>query len=111
MEHATVKHGRWSVSPLREAGTLLGVLKQSGLAGKGLVDAFDRWSPRLLGYVRADFEALYFKQTGRMLTNDILIQKADKIVRYGGLGPEAEVLRREFMKDKRFKHEVLQVRI
>ena len=32
--------GKWGVSPLREAKTLLGVSKQQGLAGKGLIEAF-----------------------------------------------------------------------
>jgi hypothetical protein len=34
------KRGTWTVSPLREAKILLGVLKQQGLAGQGLVKAF-----------------------------------------------------------------------
>src|SRR6266478_3788771 len=39
--------GKWSVSPLWEAKILLGVLRQQGLAGKGLVKALDRKSTRL----------------------------------------------------------------
>jgi len=103
------KNGRWSVSPLREAGTLLGVLKKSGLAGKGLVASFEKWSPRLLGYSRKDFDRLYRAQTGRDLTDAVLIQKADKIVRYGGLGPEAEVLRQQLLKNRKFKRETLYI--
>ena len=46
--------GKWGVSPLREAKTLLGVLKQQGLAGKGLIEAFEKWAPRIVGSSRAD---------------------------------------------------------
>ncbi len=103
------KHGRWSVSPLREAGTLLGVLKKYGLAGRGLVASFEKWSPRLLGYSRKDFNQLYRTQTGRDLTDTILIQKADKVVRYGRLGPEAEVLRQQLIKNRKFKRKILYI--
>jgi len=101
MKESGMKYGRWSVSPLREAGYLLGVLRQYGLAGQGLITAFEKWSPRLLGYSRKDFAAQYRQQTGRELGDEILIQKADKIVRSGGLGPEAETLRWQFMKGKK----------
>ncbi len=60
---------RWSVSPLREAKVLLGVLKQEGLAGKGLIEAFEKYSVRFLGYARSDMAKLYTQQTGRELTN------------------------------------------
>lgn len=89
---------RWSVSPLREAKTLLGVLQQEGLRGKGLVQAFERQCPRLLGYSREDMGKLYRQQTGRDLTDYILVQKADKVVRYNELGPEADLLRRTLRK-------------
>jgi hypothetical protein len=89
---------RWSVSPLREAKTLLGVLQQEGLRGKGLVQAFENHSPRLLGYSREDMGKLYRHQTGRDLTDYILVQKADKAVRYNELGPEATLLSRTLRK-------------
>lgn len=85
--------GRWGVSPLREAATLLGVLKQEGLAGKGLIQAFEFWSHRIIGYTRSDLNAQYRQQTGRDLTDYVMTQKADRVVRYKELGPEAAVVR------------------
>lgn len=89
---------RWSVSPLREAKALLGVLQQEGLRGNGLVKAFESHSPRLLGYSREDMGKLYRQQTGRDLTDYILVQKADKVVRYDEFGPERVVLRRTLLR-------------
>lgn len=83
----------WSVSPLREAGTLLGVLRQEGLAGKGLIAAFEKWAPRIIGVSRGEVARLYREQTGRELRDVILIQKADKGVRNKTLPAEAEVVR------------------
>ena len=37
--------GNWNISPLWEGKILLGVLKQQGLAGKRLIQAFDKWAP------------------------------------------------------------------
>jgi hypothetical protein len=85
--------GKWSVSPLREAKTLLGVLKQRGLAGKGLIEAFEKWAPRIVGSSRADMNRLYREQSGREMSDYILAQQADKAVRYNQLPPEAEVFR------------------
>lgn len=93
-----MKKGKWSVSPLREAATLLGVLHQQGLRGKGLIQGFEKWAPKIVGYPRSDMEALYERQTGRPLTDYILLQKADKVVRNGELGPEAEVLNQSLAK-------------
>src|SRR5487761_208813 len=86
-------HGKWGVSPLREAGTLLGLLKREGLAGKGLIEAFEKWAPRIVGASRADMSQLYHEQTGRDLSDYILLQKADKVVRYSQIPPGAEVFR------------------
>jgi excisionase family DNA binding protein len=86
--------GKWSVSPLWEAKILLGVLKQQGLVGKGLVEAFEKWAPRIAGSSRADMSRLYRAQTGRELSDYILVQQADKVVRYNQLPPDAEVVRR-----------------
>ncbi len=85
--------GRWSVSPLWEGKILLGVLKQQGLAGKGLVEAFERWAPRIVGASRADMNRVYSEQTGREMSDYILVQQADKAVRYKQLPPEAEDFR------------------
>lgn len=93
-------NGRWRVSPLREAGTLLGVLKQEGLAGKGHIHAFEKWLPRIVGVSRADADKVYREQTGREMADKILIQKADKIVRYSQLPPEAEVFRQIILKSR-----------
>ena len=82
MEKLGIVRGKWSVSPLREAKTLLGVLKQQGLAGKGLIEAFEKWAPRITGSSRADMNRLYREQTGREMSDYILVQQADKIVRY-----------------------------
>jgi hypothetical protein len=90
--------GRWSVSPLREAKALLGVLQQEGLRGKGLVQAFERHSPRLLGYSREDMGKLYRQQTGRDLSDYILVQKADKVVRYNEFEQERALLRWTLLK-------------
>jgi excisionase family DNA binding protein len=88
------KRGKWSVSPLWEAKTLLGVLKQQGLAGKGLIEAFEKWAPRVAGSSRADMSRLCREQTGRELSDYILVQQADKVVRYNQLPPDAEFVRR-----------------
>jgi hypothetical protein len=40
-EHRRAR-GKWSVSPLWEGKILLGVLKQQGLTGKGLVNTFEK---------------------------------------------------------------------
>jgi hypothetical protein len=85
--------GRWSVSPLWEGKILLGVLKQQGLAGKGLVVAFEKWAPRIIGVSRADMNRVYNEQTGREMSDYILVQQADKAVRYKQLPPEAEDFR------------------
>ncbi len=98
-----VVRARWSVSPLREAKTLLGVLHCDGLRGKGLVQAFEKYSLRLLGYSRADMGRLYHQQTGRELSDSILVQKADKVVRYHELGSDAAALRRSLARCRRSK--------
>jgi len=85
--------GRWSISPLWEGKILLGVLKQQGLAGKGLLEAFEKWAPRILGASRADMNRVYYSQTGREMSDYILVQQADKAVRYKQLPPEAEAFR------------------
>jgi excisionase family DNA binding protein len=85
--------GNWSISPLWESKILLGVLKQQGLVGKGLVEAFERWAPTLIGVSRGDISKAYAKQTARDLSDYILVQQADKAVRYGQLPPEAEGFR------------------
>ena len=89
--------GKWSVSPLWEAKILLGVLKQQGLAGKGLVEAFEKWAPRIAGSSRSDMSRLYREQTGRELSDYILVQQADKVVRYNQLPPDAAVVRRALL--------------
>lgn len=93
-------NGRWRVSPLSEAGTLLGVLRQEGSAGKGLIHAFEKWLPRIVGVSRADADKVYREQTGREMADKILIQKADKIVRYKQLPPEAEIFRRIILRSR-----------
>jgi excisionase family DNA binding protein len=85
--------GKWSVSPLWEAKILLGVLRQQGLAGKGLVKAFEKWAPRIAGYSRAEINRVYCEQTGREMSDYILVQQADKAVRYNQLPAEAELVR------------------
>ena len=85
--------GKWSFSPLWEAKILLGVLKQQGLAGKGLVLAFEKWAPTIVGTSRSDMNKLYSEQTGREMSDYILVQQADKVVRYNRLPPAAEVVR------------------
>jgi len=89
--------GKWSVSPLWEAKILLGVLRQQGLAGKGLVKAFEKWAPRVVGRSRAEMNRVYREQTGREMSDYILVQQADKVVRYNQLPPEAEVVRRALL--------------
>ena len=86
--------GRWSVSPLWEGKILLGVLREQGLAGKGLVEAFEKWAPRIVGASRADMNRVYYEQTGREMSDYILVQQADKAVRYKQLPSEAEDFRR-----------------
>jgi hypothetical protein len=103
MAETRIVRARWSVSPLREAKTLLGVLQQEGLRGKGLVAAFEKHAPRLLGYSREDMAKLYMQQTGRELTAYILIQKADKVVRNKELGPEAAMMRRTLLTNRKVK--------
>lgn len=85
--------GRWSVSPLWQAKVLLGVLRQQGLAGKGLVKAFEKWAPRVTGCSRAEVNRVYREQTGREMSDYILVQQADKAVRYNQLPPEADAVR------------------
>ncbi|HEY1470306.1 MAG TPA: helix-turn-helix domain-containing protein [Candidatus Acidoferrum sp.] len=85
--------GNWNVSPLREGKILLGILKQHGLAGKGLVEAFEKWAPRIVGASRGDMNKVYKEQTGREMSDYILVQQGDKAVRYKQLPPEAEGLR------------------
>ena len=82
------------MSPLREAKVLLGVLREQGLAGKGLVRAFDKWAPKLTSSSRTEVAMVYRAQTGREITDYILTQLADKVVRYYQLPPEADVMRR-----------------
>jgi len=82
--------GNWNISPLWEGKILLGILKQQGLAGKGLIKAFDKWAPRIVGASRLDLDKEYGKQTGRKLSDYILVQQADKAVRYRQLPPEAD---------------------
>ena len=90
--------GNWNISPLWEGKILLGLLRQQGLAGKGLVSAFERWAPRMVGTSRAEVNKAYNKQTGRELSDYILLQQADKVVRYRQLPPEAEGVRLELTK-------------
>jgi hypothetical protein len=85
--------GNWNVSPLWEGKILLGVLREQGLAGKGLVEAFEKWAPRIAGASRADMDKVYKKQTGREMSDYILVQQGDKAVRYKQLPPEAEGFR------------------
>jgi excisionase family DNA binding protein len=85
--------GKWRVSPLWEAKLLLGVLREQGLAGKGLVEAFEKWVPRVTGCSRSGINRVYCEQTGRELSDYILVQQADKTVRYNQLPPEAEIVR------------------
>src|SRR6266404_292074 len=95
--------GKWSVSPLWEAKILLGVLRQQGLAGKGLVKAFEKWAPRIAGCSRAEMNRVYCEQTGREMSDYILVQQADKAVRYNQLPPEAEVVRRTILSSDSFR--------
>src|SRR5467141_928430 len=95
--------GKWSVSPLWEAKILLGVLRQQGLAGKGLVKAFEKWAPRIAGCSRAEMNRVYCEQTGREMSDYILVQQADKAVRYNQLPPEAEVVRRTVLSSDSFR--------
>ena len=94
MAEARIVRARWSTSPHREAKTMLVVLQQEGLRGKGLIEAFEKNCVRYLGYTRADMAKLYHQQTGRDLSDYILIQKADKVVRTNELVAERVVLRR-----------------
>jgi len=107
MAKTELVRARWSVSPLREAKTLLGVLQQEGLRGKGLIEAFEKYSVRFLGYTRTDMAALYRQQTGRELSDYILIQKADKVVRTNELTQERQVLRRTLLGSRKFKKYML----
>src|SRR6266478_2264304 len=101
-EHRRLR-GKWSVSPLWEAKILLGVLRQQGLAGKGLVKAFEKWAPRIAGCSRAEMNRIYCEQTGREMSDYILVQQADKAVRYNQLPPEAEVVRRTILSSDSFR--------
>ena len=94
--------GKWSVSPLWEGKVLLGVLRQQGLAGKGLVKAFEKWAPRIAGCSRAEMNRVYCEQTGREMSDYILVQQADKAVRYNQLPREAEVVRRAVLSSDSF---------
>src|SRR5260370_24885235 len=89
--------GKWSVSPLWEAKILLGVLRQQGLAGRGLVKAFEKWAPRVAGRSRAEMNQGYRAQTGRESSDYITVQQADKHVPSNQLPPEAEVVRRALL--------------
>lgn len=85
--------GNWNVSPLWEGKVLLGVLKQEGLAGRALVEAFEKWAPRIIGASRSDMNSVYNEQTGREMSDYILLQQADKAVRYRQLPPESQGFR------------------
>jgi excisionase family DNA binding protein len=106
IEACEVEHrrsrGKWRVSPLWEAKILLGVLRQQGLAGKGLVKAFEKWAPRIAGCSRTEMNRVYREQTGREMSDYILMQQADKAVRYNQLPPEAEVVRRTVLNSDSF---------
>ncbi len=69
------------------------MLRQQRLAGKGLVEAFEKWAPRIVGAFRADMNRVYYEQTGREMSDYILVQQADKAVRYKQLPSEAEDFR------------------
>jgi excisionase family DNA binding protein len=101
-EHRRLR-GKWSVSPLWEAKILLGVLREQGLAGKGLVKAFEKWALRIAGCSRAEMNRVYCEQTGREMSDYILVQQADKAVRYNQLPPEAEVVRRTVLSSDTFR--------
>lgn len=107
IEVCEVKHrrsrGKWRVSPLWEAKILLGVLRQQGLAGKGLVKAFEKWAPRIAGCARTEMNRVYREQTGREMSDYILMQQADKAVRYNQLPPEAEVVRGTVLSSDSFR--------
>jgi len=85
--------GKWSESPLWEAKILLGVLREQGLAGKGLIEAFEKWVPRVVGCPRSAIDRAYAEQTGRDLSDYILVQQADKTFRYNQLPREAGSVR------------------
>jgi len=101
-EHRRAR-GKWSVSPLWEAKILLGVLRQQGLAGKGLIEAFEEWTPRITGASRVEVSRIYREQTGCEISDYILIQQADKVVRYNQLPPEAEVVRRALVNSRSWR--------
>ena len=90
----TRTRGNWSVSPLWQGKILLGVLREQGLAGRGLLRAFEKWLPLVAGCSRADMASVYRTQTGREMSDYILVQQADKVVRYGQLPSEAAAVRR-----------------
>jgi len=92
--------GNWSVSPLWEAKILLGVLKEQGLAGKGLVKAFEKWAPTIACSSRSEISRTYQKQTGRDMSDYILVQLADKVVRYSQLPPEADIVRQALLNSR-----------
>src|SRR5438552_199450 len=73
------------------------------LAGKGLVKAFEKWAPRIAGCSRAEMNRVYCEQTGREMSDYILVQQADKAVRYNQLPPEAEVVRRTVLSTDSFR--------
>jgi len=49
------------------------------------------------GRSRAEMNRVYRAQTGREMSDYILVQQADKVVRYNQLPPEAEVVRRALL--------------
>ena len=63
------------------------------IAGKGLVQAFEKWVPKVIGCPLIGIDRVYYEQTGRELSDYILLQQADKTVRYNQLPPEAEIVR------------------
>ena len=52
------------------------------------VEAFEKWSARIAGASRADMKRVYKEQTGRDMSDYILVQQADKAVRYKQLPPQ-----------------------
>jgi hypothetical protein len=63
--------------------TLLGALKQQPLARKGLIKAFDKSAPRIVGVPRLDMHSTYGKQTGRKLSDYILTNRLTKLFATG----------------------------
>src|SRR5882762_6981659 len=73
------------------------------ISRKGLVKAFEKWAPRIAGCSRAEMNRVYCQQTGREMSDYILLQRADKAVRYNQLPPEAEVVRRTVLSSDSFR--------